>query len=71
MFLVGFSLVFYLGIDKLFIHKSARLLSERTEFYVAITAMLMGVQFFLTGFIAELIGRNSATRNQYLVEKEI
>jgi len=71
MFLIGFSLVFYLGIDKIFIHKSARLLSERTEFYVALTSMIMGVQFFLTGFIAELIGRNSATRNQYLIEKEI
>jgi glycosyltransferase involved in cell wall biosynthesis len=71
MFLIGFSLVFYLSIDKLFIHKSARLLSERTEFYVALTSMIMGVQFFLTGFISELIGRNSATRNQYLIEKEI
>jgi hypothetical protein len=33
--------------------------------------MIMGVQFFLTGFIAELIGRNSSTRNHYLIEKEI
>jgi glycosyltransferase involved in cell wall biosynthesis len=71
MFLIGFMLVFYLGIDKLFIHKSARLISERTEFYVALTSMIMGVQFFLTGFIAELIGRNSSTRNHYLIEKEI
>ena len=71
MFTIGFGLVFYLGIDKLFIHKSARLLSERTEFFVAITSMIMGVQFFLAGFLAEMIGRNSSTRNQYLIEKEI
>jgi hypothetical protein len=33
--------------------------------------MVVGVQFFLAGFIAELIGRNSSTRNHYLVEKEL
>jgi hypothetical protein len=31
--------------------------------------MIIGVQFFLVGFIAELIGRNSSTRNVYLIEK--
>lgn len=71
MFFIGFASTFYLGIDKLFIHKSARLLSERTEFFVAITAMIMGVQFFLAGFLAEMIGRNATTRNHYLIEKEI
>ena len=49
----------------------AKKLADRTEFYVCLAAMIMGVQFFLTGFIAELIGRNSSTRNVYLVEKEI
>ena len=71
MFLIGFSLTFYLGIDKLFINKSAKLLADRTEFFLAITAMIIGVQFFLAGFLAELIGRNSSTRNHYIVEKEI
>ena len=71
MFFIGFGFAFYLGIDKLFIHKSARLISERTEFYVSITAMIIGVQFFLAGFIAELIGRNSNTRNHYVIENEL
>ena len=71
MFAIGFSLTLYLGIDKLFIHKSARLLADRAEFYVALVAMIVGVQFFMTGFIAELIGRNSTHRNVYLIEKEI
>ncbi len=71
MFLIGFSLTFYLGIDKLFINKSAKLLADRTEFFLAITSMIIGVQFFLAGFLAELIGRNSSTRNHYIVEKEI
>lgn len=71
MFLIGFTLAFYLGIDKLFFNKSAKLLADRTEFFVALTAMIIGVQFFLAGFIAELIGRNSSTRNHYIVDKEL
>ena len=71
MFIIGFSLTLYLGIDKIFIHKTARLLADRTEFYVALVAMIVGVQFFMTGFIAELVGRNSSNRNVYLIEKEI
>jgi len=70
MFLIGFSLVFYLAIDKLFIHQQAMKIAERTEFYICITAMIIGVQLFLTGFVAELIGRNSSTRNVYLIEAQ-
>ncbi len=69
MFVIGFGFAFYLGIDKLFIDRSARLISQRTEFYIALTAMVLGVQFFLAGFLAELIGRNSSSRNVYLIEK--
>jgi glycosyltransferase involved in cell wall biosynthesis len=71
MFLIGFSLAFYLGIDKLFVNKSAKLLAERTEFFIALTSMIIGVQFFLAGFLAEMLGRNSSTRNHYIVEKEL
>jgi glycosyltransferase involved in cell wall biosynthesis len=71
LFVIGFGLVLYLGIDKLFFDTAAKKLADRTEFYICLVAMLMGVQFFLTGFIAELIGRNSSTRNAYLIEKEI
>ena len=71
MFLIGFGITFFLIFQKLFIDQTARLLANRTEFYIAITAMLMGTQFFLAGFLAELIGRNSSTRNVYLIEKEI
>jgi hypothetical protein len=58
-------------IDKLFFDQTAKLLAQRTEFFVALVAMIMGVQFFLAGFLAELVGRNSSTRNNYLIEKEI
>ena len=39
--------------------------------FVALAAMIIGVQFFLTGFIAEMIGRNASQRNVYLVEKKL
>jgi glycosyltransferase involved in cell wall biosynthesis len=71
MFVLGFGLIFFLGLQKLFFDHQAKLIADRTEFYIALTAMIMGVQFFLAGFIGELIGRNSSTRNVYLIEKEI
>ena len=71
MFIFGFGIFLYLGIDKLFFNESAKLIADRTEFYLALTAMIIGVQFFMAGFIAEMIGRNSSTRNVYLIEKEL
>jgi glycosyltransferase involved in cell wall biosynthesis len=71
MFLLGFGLFAYMGIDKLLIHQSAERLSSRSDFYVALVAMVIGVQFFMAGFIAELIGRNSSTRNHYLISSKI
>jgi glycosyltransferase involved in cell wall biosynthesis len=71
MFVIGFGFSFYIGIDKLFFDRSAKLIADRTEFYMALAAMVMGVQFFLAGFLAELIGRNSSQRNVYLVEKTV
>lgn len=74
LFLIGFILTAYLGIDKLislFSDNPAKLLADRSEFYIALTSMIIGTQFFLTGFIAELLGRNSSSRNTYLIEKII
>lgn len=71
MFVLGFSLFLYMGVDKVFFNTSAQRLAERSEFFVALVAMIIGIQFFLAGFIAELMGRNSSTRNHYLVENEL
>lgn len=71
MFLIGFGFAFYLAFDKLFLNTTATKLADRTEFFISLVAMIIGVQFFLTGFLAELVGRNSSTRNVYLIEKEI
>ena len=70
-FFLGFCFAVWLGIDKLFIDTSGRLIAERAEFFIALTSIIIGVQLFLAGFIGELISRNSSTRNQYLIEKEI
>jgi glycosyltransferase involved in cell wall biosynthesis len=71
IFIIGFCFALYLGIDKLFMHTNARLITNRPEFYISLVAMIIGSQFFLAGFLAELFGRNSSTRNQYLIEKTI
>lgn len=71
MFFVGFGLFAYMGIDKVFFHHTAERLASRTDFYVALVAMIIGVQFFMAGFVAELIGRNSSSRNHYLITGKI
>jgi len=68
MFFVGFSITLYLIISKLFFEGS---LVNKPAFYIALTTMILGTQFFLTGFIAELVSRSSADRNQYLVEESL
>jgi glycosyltransferase involved in cell wall biosynthesis len=71
MFFLGFFLSAWLGMSKLYAvanNLPARLLTERPSFYLAITCMILGSQLFLSGFLGELISRNSAERNQYLVE---
>lgn len=70
-FFLGVCLTIWLAIYKLFIATQSRLLADRAEFYLALTFIILGTQLFLAGFIAELIGRNSTTRNNYLIEKEI
>ena len=54
MFLIGFGAVFYLGIEKLYFEPDGRLISQRPEFYIALTTMILGTQFFVAGFLGEL-----------------
>lgn len=74
MFFIGFVLALYLGIHKLYLvyhHVHASRLTESTFFYLSLTAMILGTQLFVGGFLGELISRNSADRNTYLIEEEI
>ncbi len=68
-FFIGFAMVFYLIIAKLVAHDFA--LTNRPSFYIAMTTMIIGMQLFLAGFLAELISRNSPERNSYLIEKKL
>jgi glycosyltransferase involved in cell wall biosynthesis len=65
--LFGFIVLFYLTISKFFFDKTG--LTQRPLFFIALLFMVMGTQLFVSGFLAEIISRNSPSRNSYLVEK--
>ncbi|NQX84421.1 MAG: glycosyltransferase family 2 protein [Flavobacteriaceae bacterium] len=71
MFCIGFSFALYLGIDKLFIHKAGRLITERPEFYIALSTMIIGTQFFVAGFIGEMISRTQKNISRYKIKTQI
>ena len=68
-FVTGFVMSLWLIISKLINFQYG--ITSRPVFYIALTAMIIGTQLFVTGFLAELISRNSPSRNAYLVEKRI
>ena len=45
--------------------------TDQPLFYIALVAIIVGFQLFLTGFVAELVSRNSSERNNYQIEKKI
>ena len=74
MFIIGFVMAAYLGVNKLvFVHNNLRapLVTDSPYFYIALTTMIIGTLLFLTGFLGELINRNSAERNTYLIKDKI
>jgi len=74
MFLIGFIMAGFLGIRKLvFIHQNLRapLVTDSAYFYIALTVMIIGSLLFLTGFLGELINRNSSERNAYLIKDKV
>jgi glycosyltransferase involved in cell wall biosynthesis len=68
MFMLGFGMTLYLIVSKFFFGGS---MINKPAFYIALTTMILGTQFFLTGFIAELISRSAADRNNYLIEEKL
>ncbi|MBT8256788.1 MAG: glycosyltransferase, partial [Bacteroidia bacterium] len=66
---VGFCFALYLGIDKLFINPGGRLLTQRPQFYLALTAMILGSQFFVAGFLGELILRSKKAQDNYIIKE--
>jgi len=67
-FLLAFVSLVYLVVARL-MHPEIGL-SNRPPFYIVLTAMIIGSQLFLAGFIGEMISRNSPSRNLYLVEEK-
>ncbi|PWH83175.1 glycosyltransferase [Algibacter marinivivus] len=71
MFAIGFTFAVYLGIDKLFLNPTGRLITQRPQFYIALSTMIIGTQFFVAGFLGELILRNRTDKKRYLVKDEL
>lgn len=68
-FLIGFGSVGYITVSKFLYPETS--ITNKPAFYIALTSMLIGVQLFLAGFIAELINRNAPDRNHYLIAEKI
>jgi glycosyltransferase involved in cell wall biosynthesis len=70
MIVTGILFTLYLGYNKLFIDTSSRLITTRPEFYVALTTMILGAQFFIAGFIAELILKFNLNQDKYSIKNK-
>jgi glycosyltransferase involved in cell wall biosynthesis len=66
--LIGLAMVLYLVISK--IANPVNSITDKPFFYISLTAMIIGTQLFMAGFLGELISRNAPGRNTYLIEKK-
>jgi len=74
MFLIGFGVFAYIGGYKLWALYHgvlARNIAEMSVFYVALTAMILGTQLFIGGFVSELVRVTNPERNKYVVEEVV
>jgi len=65
MFVIGLGFATYLGIDKLFLNPSGRLIANRPEFFIALSTMIIGTQFFVAGFLGEIILQTRQNKDRY------
>ena len=68
-FFFGLLIFLYLSVSKFFFDVTG--MTQRPLFFFALLSMVIGTQLFLAGFIGELISRNAADRNFYLIEEKI
>lgn len=68
-FFIGFVILSYLSIGKIFYEMTK--MTDRPIFYLGLVTMVIGVQLFLSGFLAELISRNASDRNSYKIDKSV
>jgi glycosyltransferase involved in cell wall biosynthesis len=72
MFFIGFVMAGYLGVKKIIFlnqHLKAPLVTDSPYFFIALTVMIIGSFLFLTGFLGELVNRNSSDRNNYQIRE--
>jgi glycosyltransferase involved in cell wall biosynthesis len=67
LFLIGLVIAGALAYGKIFLAEYK--MTERPLFYLGLLCMILGTQFFLSGFLAEMISRNDNSRNNYLIEE--
>jgi len=65
MLIVGFGFTLYIGIDKLYFNTQGRMITQRPEFYIALTTMILGAQFFIAGFLGEILIRHNNNIKRY------
>ena len=70
MLFIGFIFAAYLGVDKLYFNPSGRLISERPEFFIALTTMVIGTQFFVAGFLGEIILQSRSHKERYQISED-
>ena len=71
MLMIGFAFAAYLGIDKVYFNPSGRLITERPEFFISLTTMILGSQFFVAGFLGEMMTRNNQSKKHYNIDTTI
>ncbi|WP_299556193.1 glycosyltransferase family 2 protein [Seonamhaeicola sp.] len=71
MFIIGFGFSLYLGIDKLYLNPGGRLITQRPQFYIALTTMIIGTQFFVAGFLGEIVLRTKQGKKRYTIKDNL
>ena len=71
MLILGFGFTMYTGFDKLYLDTSGRLITERPQFFIALTLMLLGSQFFIAGFLGEIILKAQKRTKNYSIAETI
>jgi len=73
MVFIGFAASIWLGVQKLLELKAGitgHLITDSPYFYIALTCMIIGAQFFMGGFMGELISRSASERNKYQIDQQ-
>jgi len=73
MVLIGLAASIYLAVQKIIELRGGivgHLITNSPYFYIALTSVIIGAQFFLAGFLGELISRSSSDRNKYQIDKK-